>query len=94
MYFVTGVSTPTTSVSWKPLLPVMLWATCPVIATTGEESAKAVAIPVTRSVAPGPDVAEQTPAFLETLPYASAMWAPSCSCLTRTCLILESQSAS
>ncbi len=57
----TGVSTPTTSVSWKPFLPVMLLATCPVIATTGEESAKAVAIPVTRLVAPGPDVARADP---------------------------------
>ncbi len=46
----------------------MALGTCPVIATTGDESANAVAIPVMRLVAPGPEVAEQTPAFLDTLP--------------------------
>ncbi len=36
-------------------------ATCPVTHTIGIESSIAVAIPVTRLVAPGPDVATQTP---------------------------------
>ena len=35
--------------------------TCPVMATMGTESIWAVAMPVTRLVAPGPLVAEQTP---------------------------------
>ena len=42
--------------------------TLQVIATTGIESIFAVAIPVTRFVAPGPDVAKHTP----TLPVARA----------------------
>ena len=42
--------------------------TCPVITTTGTESICAPAIPVTRFVAPGPEVAQQTP----TLPVARA----------------------
>ena len=60
----------------------------------GEESAYAVAIPVTRLVAPGPDVAKQTPAFLFILAYPSAICAAACSCLTKICLILESTNAS
>ena len=68
VYFVTGVAMPMMSVSWKAFLPVIAFGTWPVIATTGEESAYAVAIPVIRLVAPGPEVAEHTPAFLETLP--------------------------
>ena len=43
-------------------------ATCPVIATSGTESMCASAIGVTRLVAPGPEVAMQTP----TLPVACA----------------------
>ena len=42
--------------------------TCPVMHTIGDESSIAVAIPVTRLVAPGPDVAIATP----TLPEARA----------------------
>ena len=42
--------------------------TFPVIATMGIESRNAVAMPVTRLVAPGPDVAIHTP----TLPVALA----------------------
>jgi len=44
------------------------FATCPVMQTIGTESICAVAIPVTRFVAPGPDVAKTTP----TLPEARA----------------------
>ena len=39
----------------------MARGTCPVMATTGDESICAVARPVTRLVAPGPEVATQTP---------------------------------
>ena len=40
-----------------------LHGTFPVIATIGTESRYAVAIPVTRLVAPGPEVAITTPTF-------------------------------
>jgi hypothetical protein len=50
-----------TSVSWNASRPIIGRDTWPVIATTGEESMCAVASPVTRFVAPGPDVATQTP---------------------------------
>ena len=58
-------------------------ATCPVIAIIGDESAAAVAIPVIKLVAPGPDVAKQTPGFLDARAYPSAIWAAFCSCLTK-----------
>ena len=52
---------PMMSVSWKASRPIMARDTWPVIATSGVLSMCAVAIPVTRLVAPGPDVATQTP---------------------------------
>ena len=51
------------------MIPVV---TCPVRAITGDESIFAVAIPVTRLVAPGPDVAKHTPTFPVALAYPSA----------------------
>ena len=45
--------------------PVTTW---PVMATMGTESIQALARPVTRFVAPGPEVAKQTP----TLPVTRA----------------------
>ncbi len=72
----------------------MFKGTWPVMAISGEESAYAVAIPVTKLVAPGPDVARHTPAFLLILAYPSAMWAADCSCRTKTCLKLASTRAS
>ena len=54
------------SISWKESLPISEQGTLPVMATIGIESSIAVAIPVTRLVAPGPEVAMQTP----TLPVA------------------------
>ena len=57
---------PVISISWKLSLPIRLQGTLPVTATIGIESSIAVAIPVTKFVAPGPDVAMQTP----TLPVA------------------------
>ena len=50
------------SVSWKASRPIIARATWPVIATTGVLSMLAVASPVTRLVAPGPEVATHTPA--------------------------------
>ena len=53
--------------SWKASEPREGRATCPVMATMGTESALAAMMPVTRLVAPGPDVATQTPTFPVTL---------------------------
>ena len=41
------------------------FATCPVMHTRGTESMFAVAIPVMRFAAPGPEVAKTTPTFPE-----------------------------
>ncbi len=57
----TDIVEPMTSDSWKASVPTALTATCPVIATTGTESAYAVASPVTMLSAPGPLVAKTTP---------------------------------
>ncbi len=57
----TGSVIPAMSASWKPSVPIRLDGTCPVMATTGTESMYASASGVTRLVAPGPDVAMQTP---------------------------------
>ena len=83
---VMGMRTLYASTSWKapsPREPVPTW---PVSAIIGTESAKAVATPVTRFVAPGPLVDRHTPGFPEALAYPSAMWPAHCSCLTRMCL--------
>ena len=66
--FVIGIVIPAISTSWKLSLPRSGTVTLHVIATIGIESIAAVAIPVTRLVAPGPDVAKHTP----TLPVALA----------------------
>ena len=59
---------PNVSASWKASLPMSLVETCPVRATIGMESISALTRPVTRLVAPGPEVAQQTP----TLPVERA----------------------
>ena len=59
---------PVTSVSWNASDPMNASATWPVMQTIGIESIIAVAMPVTRLVAPGPEVATATP----TLPLARA----------------------
>ena len=56
-----GIVTPAISISWKVSLPRSGTVTLHVIATIGTESIYAVAIPVTRFVAPGPLVAIHTP---------------------------------
>ena len=50
-----------------------------------------LATPVTRLVAPGPDVVKQTPGFLEILAYPWAACTAPCSCLTMTCFNLSSK---
>ena len=52
---------PVMSVSWKASEPMAARPTWPVMTTIGTESICAVAMPVTRLVAPGPDVAQATP---------------------------------
>ena len=49
---------PVVSASWKASLPMSIVFTCPVIASMGTLSKAAVAMPVTRLVAPGPLVDE------------------------------------
>ena len=49
------------SISWNASLPISADGTLPVIATIGTESSIAVPMPVTRFVAPGPDVPMHTP---------------------------------
>jgi hypothetical protein len=66
--FVIGAVTPVVSVSWKASLPTRSVETCPVSATRGSESMSASAMPVTRFVAPGPEVARQTPGSPVTWP--------------------------
>ncbi len=82
--FVIGIVTPAISTSWKESLPRRLTPTLQVIATKGTESIYAVAIPVTRLVAPGPLVAKQTPTLPVDLAYPSAAWEAPCSWLVST----------
>ena len=65
---VIGRVIPVTSTSWKASVPRTFEGTCPVMKTVGVESSIAVAMPVVRFVAPGPEVAIATP----TLPLARA----------------------
>ena len=60
---VTGIVMPVVSTSWKLSRPRREASTLPVIKTTGMESINAEAMPVTRLVEPGPEVARQTPVF-------------------------------
>ncbi len=81
----TDIVDPMTSDSWKASVPTAVTATWPVIATTGTESAYAVASPVTMLSAPGPLVAKTTPTAPRRLrAYPSAAWAPPCSWRTST----------
>lgn len=52
--------------------------------TSGTESKKALVMPVTRLVAPGPEEAMQTPAFPVILAHASAAKHSDCSLRQRT----------
>ena len=89
-----GIVMPMVSTSWKASLPINPVATCPAIAKTGDESMYAVAIPVIRFVAPGPEVPIHTPTFPEARAKPSAACAAHCSCLTSICLRSESYSTS
>jgi len=58
---VTGIVIPVTSASWNASRPIARVLTWPVIATTAAESIIASVMPVIKFVAPGPEVAMQTP---------------------------------
>ena len=61
--FTIGRVMPKMSVSWKASVPMAARGTWPVITTIGTESMWAVAMPVTRLVAPGPEVPKHTPTW-------------------------------
>ena len=64
------------------------------MATRGVELVVASATPSSRLIAPGPSVAEQTPARPVSRPYVSAMNDAACSCRTSTYRIDDRDSAS
>ncbi len=72
------------SISWNASLPMSAAVTLPVMATIGMESSWALAIPVTRFVAAGPEVPRHTPTLPVARAYPSAAWAPPCSWRTST----------
>jgi len=75
---VTGVTIEAMSTAWNASRPSCAFTFCPVIANTGIESTWAVYRPVTKLLAPGPEVAAQTPTVPIARAYPSAMWiAPS-----------------
>ena len=86
---------PEMSASWKASVPIWARPTWPVMATMGTESMYASAIGVTRFVAPGPDVAMQTPTLPDACAYPVAACPAPCSWRTRTCLtFVESNNGS
>ncbi len=93
--FVTGMVMPVMSASWNASVPMSARVCCPVIATTGTESMCASASGVTRLVAPGPEVAMQTPTLPVACAYPVAACPAPCSWRTRTCrTFVESSSGS
>ena len=92
---VTGMVMPVMSASWNASVPISGLDTWPVIATIGTESMWASASGVMRLVAPGPDVAMQTPTLPVACAYPVAACPAPCSWRTRTCrTFVESSSGS
>ncbi len=91
---VIGNVIPRMSASWKASVPMNAELTWPVMATIGTESMYASARPVTRFVAPGPEVAMQTPTLPVAIAYPSAACAAPCSWRTRMWRTLESNRGS
>ncbi len=90
-----GIVMPRMSASWKASVPIIEAPTWPVTATIGTESMCASAIGVTRLVAPGPEVAMQTPTLPVAAAYPCAACPAPCSWRTRMCRIaVESMSGS
>ena len=86
---VMGMVMPAMYTSWKLSRPIRSEATLPVIATMGTLSINAVAMPVTRLVAPGPEVASTTPVLPVARAYPSAACAAPCSWAVIICFILS-----
>src|SRR5215831_1007035 len=82
---------PWMSASWNASDPIAPLGTWPVIATIATESMYASAIGVTRLVAPGPEVAMQTPTLPVACAYPVAACPAPCSCRTRMCRTFESK---
>ena len=78
---------PNVSASWNASLPISFVVTWPVRATIGIESIMASTRPVTRFVAPGPEVAQQTPTLPVARAYPCAAKQAFSSWRTRTCRI-------
>src|SRR5579875_23502 len=93
-HFTTGRRMPIRSMYWCDSLCIRSRSDWPVSATRGARSRNASATAVTRLVAPGPSVPRHTPARPVSRPYASAMYAPPCSCRTGTNRTEESASDS
>ncbi len=96
-YLVTGrnistMSMPSRGVSCAAPLPSACDAAWPVMTTMGTPSAKAHATPVTRFVAPGPDVPAHTASLPVTRAKPSAMKAAPSSCFGMTSVRLASAS--
>src|SRR4051794_12025403 len=87
---VIGIVMPRMSASWNASVPIEAAPTWPVTATIGTESMCASASGVTRVVAPGPEVAMQTPTRPVAAAYPCAACPAPCSCRTRMCRIEES----
>ncbi|VXB82747.1 hypothetical protein NOCARDAX2BIS_370036 [Nocardioides sp. AX2bis] len=87
---VIGIVMPRMSASWNASVPIIEAPTWPVIATRGTESMCASASGVTRFVAPGPEVAMQTPTRPLAAAYPCAAWPAPCSWRTRMWRIEES----
>src|ERR1700687_782380 len=67
-HLVIGLKAATWSISWNALLPRWLMGAEPPIASSGAQSAQALATPVIRVVAAGPEAAIQTPTVFFTRP--------------------------
>src|SRR4029453_15760487 len=89
-----GTVRPYVSISWNASVPTIARGTCPVTATSGIESSFASAIPVSRLVAPGPDVPKHTAGRPVARAMPWAMNAAPCSCRARTWRIELARSAS
>jgi hypothetical protein len=83
-HLVAGANIATRSTLWCDSLNVRSMPTWADSATTGVELVVASATPSSRLMAPGPSVAEQTPARPVRRPYTSAMNDAACSWRTST----------
>src|SRR5215472_4444642 len=67
-HLVIGLNAATWSISWNAPRPHWLTGLEPPMASSGAQSAQALATPVVRLVVPGPDAAMHTPSLFKTRP--------------------------